>query len=358
MTTLQLRHVVLISPCMGQYGGLESFVMTIASGVAALPGFSTEIIFKQTRHFFLHDELIEKVAESGLKITFCERASKTLWRAVLRADLVHLQNPCPDVTMMACLARKPLLTNVINHAKPVRGLHSMVWKLCLYLATRRFYISEFVRGSWEGTILPWRHSRVVFPICQLSNLSPLPVEERAGFVFIARWIENKGLDTLIDAYALANLNPERWPLRLLGDGPLRSRIFARLRELGLDHVVEAPGFVSEVEKAEVIRRSRFAVIPPNTSEDFGLVAIEARHLGIPCLITLDGGLPEAAGQHALTCQPGDVEALSALLQQAASMDENTYQALAQGAYESLQHELVSPAFYGETYHGMLPYMKL
>ncbi|MCP9929771.1 glycosyltransferase [Cyanobium sp. AMD-g] len=328
--------------------------MTVAAGVAALPGFSIEIVFKKTRLFFLSDDLNRKVAESRLTISFCNRASIALWRAVCRADLVHLQNPCPDVTAMACFARKPLLTNIINHTKHSRGLHAKLWKLCLHLATRRFYISDFVRRSWECARIPWPNSHVVFPVCQLSSLKPLPVEERTGFVFIARWIENKGLDTLIEAYALADFNRERWPLKLLGDGPLRSRIVARLRELGLSHLVNTPGFVSEVDKAEFIRRSRFVVIPPNTSEDFGLVALEARHLGIPCLITLDGGVPEAAGQYSLCCQPGDVFELRALLQQAAAMDDQSYMALARAAHASLRQELVTPDFYADTYQSMLP----
>jgi glycosyltransferase involved in cell wall biosynthesis len=194
---------------------------------------------------------------------------------------------------------------------------------------------------------------VVFPICELSCLEPLPLEERSGFVFVARWIDNKGLDILLEAYASSGLNFAVWPLRLLGDGPLRSRILARIEELGLAGVVETPGFLPESEKAERIRRSRFAVIPPHTGEDFGLVAIEARHLGIPCLITLDGGVPEAAGPYSLSCAPGHVAALTGLLQQAAAMSDADYRRLAQSAHASLEADLVRPEFYGRTYRTML-----
>jgi glycosyltransferase involved in cell wall biosynthesis len=254
---------------------------------------------------------------------------------------------------MARLAGKPLLINVINHTRGGGGLYQRLWKLCLHLAHRRFYISDFVRRSWEQTTYPWIGSQVVFPICELSPLKSLPCESRSGFVFVARWIENKGLDTLVDAYASSGLDSALWPLRLLGDGPLRSRILIRLKELGLSGTVETPGFLSESEKAEFIRRSRFAVIPPNTGEDFGLVAIEARHLGIPCLITRDGGVPEAAGPHSLSCAPGSVGALSHLLQQAAAMPDDDYRRLAQAAHVSLEAELVRPEFYGDVYRAML-----
>ena len=338
---------------MGRFGGLESFVLTVAATVAQVPDFAVEIVFKKAGNFELHDDLREKIQESGLTVRFCGRSSTTLLQAVRRADIIHLQNPCPDVTLMARLARKPLLINVINHTKGGRSLHQVLWKACLHLAHRRFYISEFVRQTWEQTVKPWPRSQVVFPICELSDLPLLPAEERRGFVFVARWIENKGLDTLVEAYARSGLDPVAWPLRLLGDGPLRPTILSRLREFGLEGQVAAPGFLSELDKAECIRRSRFAVIPPNTREDFGLVAIEARHLGVPCLITRDGGVPEAAGEHCLSCEPGDVDGLTQLLRQAAAMPRNAYAKLAEATHGSLAKELVRPVFYASVYRDMM-----
>ena len=337
---------------MGRFGGLESFVLTVAAGVAKLPGFTVEVVFKKAGTFSLHEDLQQMIQKAALKVTFCRRSSLSLWRAITRADVVHLQNPCPDVVLMARLTGKPLLINVINHTKGGGGLHQRLWKLCLHLAHRRFYISDFVRRSWEQTSQPWTGSQVVFPICELSSLDALPMENRSGFVFVARWIENKGLDTLLEAYASSGLDASLWPLRLLGDGPLRPRILTRLKELGLEGIVDTPGFLPENEKAELIRRSRFAVIPPNTSEDFGLVAIEARHLGIPCLITRDGGVPEAAGLHSLSCAPGRVDALSRLLQQAAAMPDEDYRRLALAAHASLEADLVRPEFYGNVYRSM------
>jgi glycosyltransferase involved in cell wall biosynthesis len=338
---------------MGSYGGIEAFVLAVGSGVSKLPGFTVTIAFKQAGAFLLHNDLRNKIKLSGLKTLFCQRSSHALWRSIRCADLVHLQNPCPDVSLMTRLAGKRLLTTVHNHSHGGKTLHQQLWKASLHLAHQRFYVSDFVRNTWETTDHPWPNSRVVFPVCGLSSLDILPYEQRAGFVFVARWIENKGLDTLVEAYARSGLNPRLWPLRLLGDGPLRPRILQRLKELGLEGKVEVPGFLSETLKAEGIRSSRFAVIPPNTGEDFGLVTIEARHLGLPCIITRDGGVPEAAGKHCLICEPGDIDGLSRLLQQAAAMSEANYRLLAGAAHSSLEAELVRPEIYGQVYRGML-----
>ncbi len=92
-------------------------MLTIAQGVKKLPGFSVEIVFKRVGSFSVHQDLVHKISESNVKITFCLRASLVLWRSICRADLVHVQNSCPDVVLMTRLAGKPLLINVINHSK-------------------------------------------------------------------------------------------------------------------------------------------------------------------------------------------------------------------------------------------------
>jgi len=346
-------HIVLVSPSMGSYGGLEAFVLAIASDINASPSFSVEVILKKAGSFSLRDDLRNAIANSGVNVSFCRRFSLYLWSAIRRADLVHLQNLCPDVALLARVARKPLLITVHARRSIGTSIHQRLWNATLYLASQRFYISEFVRRTWERSFDPWPHSHVVHSICKLSSLSPLPVHLRRGFIFVSRWIENKGLDILLEAYAQSGLDPEHCPLYLLGDGPLRPRIQSRLCELGLDKFVISPGFVSESEKADYIRRSRFAVIPPNTSEDFGLVPIEARHLGVPCIITRDGGLPEAAGRHSLICEPGDIQGLKNLLVKAASMSDHDYTLLASAAHDSLKNELVPPSFYRVAYRDLM-----
>src|SRR4029079_14261362 len=114
-----------------------------------------------------------------------------------------------------------------------------------------------------------------------------------------------------------------WPLVMMGDGPLRSLIeyaIQRRKVIG----VQVLGFVNEETKTLRMRNSKWVVVPPNTKEDFGLTAIEERNLGVPCIITVYGGLPEAGGGQALICEPGDVVNLAKLLEQAAQMDEAEY----------------------------------
>ncbi len=102
-----------------------------------------------------------------------------------------------------------------------------------------------------------------------------------------------------------------------------------------------------------LKNARWAVVPPNTREDFGLTAVEARHLGVPCIITRDGGLPEAGGPQALVCQPADADGLATLLRQAATMTEREYAERSRRTREELATELEPMEFYPKAYRKIL-----
>lgn len=180
----------------------------------------------------------------------------------------------------------------------------------------------------------------------------MPPEERKGFAFIGRWIANKGVDTLLDAYSQAELDRERWPLTLMGDGPLRSLIEYAIQKRRVPGI-RVLGFVDEKTKAEQLKNARWVVVPPNTKEDFGLTAIEARHLGVPCIITRDGGLPEAGGKQALICEPNDAAGLARLLEQGARMSEQEYAERSQRTRQELAIELEPIEFYAKAYRQIL-----
>ena len=194
-------------------------------------------------------------------------------------------------------------------------MHRLLWRIAARLADERWYNSQFVWDTWEPRAKR-KGSRKVPTISKLPE-GWTPPEERRGFAFIGRWIANKGVDTLIDAYALAQVDREKWPLVLMGSGPLRSLIEYAVHKRAIQGVTML-GFVDEATKTDRMKSAKWMVVPPNTREDFGLTAVEARNLGVPCIITRDGGLPEAGGQQALICEPNEPRALAQLLEQAAA----------------------------------------
>jgi glycosyltransferase involved in cell wall biosynthesis len=195
------------------------------------------------------------------------------------------------VAVIARLLRKPLVLTVYNWRGRETRTRAVMRDVASRLAKRRTYISDFVWDSWEPVRRP---TSAKLPVLSVLPTGSVPSNHRRGFLFIARWVEHKGLEVLIDAYASANIDRERWPLILVGDGPLRPAIEERIRS-NRPQGIESKGFVGESTKHHLIRHAKWMVTPPHGNEDLGLMPIEARSVGVPCIVTRDGGVLEAAG---------------------------------------------------------------
>jgi glycosyltransferase involved in cell wall biosynthesis len=337
--------VAIISPCQGAYGGIEAFVLAVAAALRREPDFEVQVCFKETKDFSLQPNLKQMLA--GERAVFAGRGfDRDLREVISWADVVHLQNASPDVALLTRLARKPLVMTIHNYMGSGFTLHRLLWRAAAATATERWYNSQFVWDTWEPR-KKRTGSRRVATTSQLPE-GWTPPEQRRGFAFIGRWIANKGVDTLLDAYAMAELDREKSPLVLMGDGPLRPLIAYAVDKRKVQGV-RVLGFVDEETKRQEMQNARWMVVPPNTKEDFGLTAVEARNLGVPCIITRDGGLPEAGGKQALICEPNDPPALAKLLEQGAAMDAAEYAEGARLTKEQLAEEMEPMEFYASAF---------
>jgi glycosyltransferase involved in cell wall biosynthesis len=349
---LSKHKLLLISPCQGTYGGIEAFMLALADVAQREPDFAVKLCFKKVKGFALHPTFAQML--QGQPAMFVERGGRDLANAVRWADIVHLQNASPDVVFLAKLFRKRIVLTIHNYMARQWSLHRLLWRLAARLADARWYNSNFVWKTWEGEH-PRDGSQRVLTTSRLPE-GWTPPAQRRGFVFVGRWIANKGIETLVDAYTQADLDHEVWPLALLGDGPLRTSVESRVRENHLT-TVTMPGFVNEGEKAEYMKNARWIVVPPHTNEDLGLTPLEGRNLGVPCIITRDGGLPEAGGAQSLVCEPRDPVALARLLEQAARMSPEEYARRAELTKHELGQQMVPLSFYPEWYRKILTWSR-
>lgn len=338
--------IAIVSPSFGVFGGLEGFVCALASELQTHPELSVTLCFKKTKDFVMDPLLEATAAKTGARVVFAERASVTLFNVIREADIVHGQNPCIDVAVLAKLLGKPLVLTI--HNRRLGWLHprEILRAVAYRLADRRWYNSDFVWDTWEPRGRLANSARL--PVVSNLPSGKIPIPRRKGFVFIARWIPNKGIDTLVEAYARARIDRDAWPLVLIGHGPLRPVIESRIRALNLSGI-QMTGQVDEPTRNDLIRHARWMVTPPNTKEDLGLTPLESRHVGVPCIITRDGGLPEAGGRYALSCEPGDAEGLKSLLEQAASMPAEEYEKLCEATYNELLNYLQPLSLYLDRY---------
>jgi len=339
-------RILLAAPTFGVHGGIEAFVTALAEWLDRNTAHEIRVCFKIVAGRKVAPSLAAHCARLAVPCRFVRRAGTGLIASIRWADVVHSNTCSPDIALASKLLGRPLVLTVHNWFRGKHGLRNRVWYRCSRLADWRTYNSQFVLATWEPNG-PQPRSEMM-PTVSVLPQRQAPIEQRRGFFFVSRLIENKGVDVLVTAYARARLDREQWPLTIAGEGPMGEWARAQIAREGLTGI-ELTGFLTEEEKAQRMARAMWLVAPANTREDMGLTPIEARSVAVPAIVTRDGGLPEAGGPAALLCEPGNVDDLTRKLERAAGMSAAEYRQRALLARESLRGYLRPLSSYVEIY---------
>lgn len=147
--------------------------------------------------------------------------------------------------------------------------------------------------------------------------------DRRRIVFCGRLIRVKRVDLLIDAFVkIASDRPE-WDLVIIGDGPLKRELQARV-PVGLESRVRWTGFIADQNRVAGIYRSCDVLALPSDHEPWALVVNEAAAAGL-ALVTSDvvGAAEDLVrpGVNGATFARGDVTDLAKALESVTAADK-------------------------------------
>lgn len=108
-------------------------------------------------------------------------------------------------------------------------------------------------------------------------------------VAVGRFVSLKAFDVLIDAWPMVR---EDMRLVLVGKGPMLDAWRRRAARRNVSHRVTFTGWVSDEEKARLLRHA-YAYLHPARFESFPFSMLEAFEAGVPVVSSRVGGLPEA-----------------------------------------------------------------
>ena len=354
MADLSNLKILMLAPCLGKFGGIETFCLTLIEDLIQ-KGASVRLLRKKVVGFMDNGSIQKN--ENEIRSSWTEKESKRfasqfvvskdsiIKRAIQDCDLVHLHNPMVEGLWHARKGNKPCVMTIYNWRR--KGIHPrlLAWRWAVSQSDRRWYISEFVWDSWEKIR---RQGSARLPVVSRMPQGEMSTDKRKGFLFIGRWVPNKGIRILLEAYARLKADPVEWPLTMIGDGPLREEVLRTIEDKRIKGV-KLPGFVSESQRQRYTREAKWMVTPPHTQEDLGLTPLEARSVGVPCIATTDGGVKETAGPHALFCKPGDINSLAKCMKKAIQMEENQYQQLSNLAKVDIEQYVRSLDEYAKEY---------
>lgn len=142
-----------------------------------------------------------------------------------------------------------------------------------------------------------------------------PVTQLRRWLFVGGLIPRKGVQRLLEAFALCRAEDPTLTLTFVGEGPLQGRLSERAAELGLAESVRFTGAVPP-DTALRLMREHDLLVHPSQFETFGMTVVEASAAGMPVLVTRCGGpeeslagIEDAAGE--LVAVADDGESLAA-----------------------------------------------
>lgn len=150
-------------------------------------------------------------------------------------------------------------------------------------------------------------------------------------VAVGRLVEKKGFLDLVDACAALDRQGTDFTCEIIGDGPQRPQLEARIAALGLTRRVRLAGALPRPEVAKALQSAAVSALPCIVADDgdrdgLPTVLVEAMALGTPCVSTDVTGVPEVVrhDETGLMVPQRDpaalAEALAALLDDPARRD--------------------------------------
>ena len=186
----------------------------------------------------------------------------------------------------------------------------------LRAASQVVTISEFNRRYLQAQ--GFDRDIVVIPCgLDLTHFAPSPGAERSGIVAVGRLDPIKGFMVLIDACALLARRGIDVKCDIIGEGPQRPILTARIAEHGLADRIRLLGALEQQEVRSRVSRARVFTLPcvrlPNGDQDGIPVSLmEAMALQIPVVTTPVSGIPELVtdGVSGLLTTPQDPVSLA------------------------------------------------
>jgi glycosyltransferase involved in cell wall biosynthesis len=157
-----------------------------------------------------------------------------------------------------------------------------------------------------------KDSKVCYPGIPESDKKPTYFSNRKGIVFLSNFVPSKNVFGMLGAVDKIVNQAGRKDIQFhfLGEGN-SPEIQNYLKHKGLESYTEFHGFVSELEKQELLGSVRLCAFIP-FCEPFGLVTLEAFRSGTPAIVSDHGGPAEVINNSGagITVNPFDVESIA------------------------------------------------
>lgn len=138
-------------------------------------------------------------------------------------------------------------------------------------------------------------------------------EDKIKIIEIARLHKTKGQSDLIDVIANLSKKHKNIEVNLIGDGVDRTKLELKIKEKGLEGIVNILGFRKDVK--EIINDSDIFILP-SYIEGLPLSMLESMAMNLPVIVSSIAGIPEVinSGENGYLITPGNLKEIENALE--------------------------------------------
>jgi glycosyltransferase involved in cell wall biosynthesis len=197
---------------------------------------------------------------------------------------------------------------------PEAGLSGSA-KLLLLTPFRRWLsnrvITNIAPTVWLASVLKLGRSKSVYHGLSIAGANHSEVPARPTFAFQGRLVSTKGAAVLLEAAKQLQAEGLNFCIKIIGDGPERSRLEVQAQSLGDN--IRFLGHISDDQLERVLADVHVVVVPSLAGEVFGLVVAENMLRGKVLIVSDVGSLEEVVGTAGMIVPAGNVAALASCL---------------------------------------------
>jgi len=201
----------------------------------------------------------------------------------------------------------------MRRSGPLRGAIGGLKLLLRRFVAKRLVTRHIAITQWMDKALPLPRQVQIynpFPLDRFRGAPPVS-EAPYDFVYLGRMVSEKGVDTLIHAFAQVVARAAVRPrLLLIGDGDRMAAMQDLARSLGVEGDVHFAGRQGGQALVDWVGQGAVGIVPSVWQEPMGGVAIELMAAGRGLIVSERGGLAECAGDAGLLFPNGDAQALA------------------------------------------------
>lgn len=188
------------------------------------------------------------------------------------------------------------------------------------------YVSSFAKEKHERYIhsIRMKPNIVLHNFTTLENAINVDKDDKLDnkyYIYIGRLSEEKGLNTLINAFSHLN----QIKLKIVGSGPIEKELISKVKNKQYNNI-EFLGYKTGDELKKIIQGAYFNIVPSEWYENNPMSIIESYAMGVPVIGSKIGGIPEIIedDKTGFLFESGSCDSLRKIIVESFNLDKAKY----------------------------------